>query len=93
MFGRPARRAPPESARNSRWRENHITITLASIPNRTSSAITVMKYPGPWSRSERKTALSMMPPTTRERKITNVFSTPWISVSVTMSPFATCEIS
>ena len=32
-------------------------------------------------------------PTTRERKKTKVFSTPWISVSVTMSPFETWVIS
>src|SRR3954470_11068909 len=32
-------------------------------------------------------------PTTRDRKKTNVFSTPWMSVSVTMSPFDTCVIS
>ena len=34
-----------------------------------------------------------MEPTTRDRKITNVLTTPWISVSVTMSPFATCATS
>ncbi len=30
---------------------------------------------------------------TREKKMTKVFSTPWISASVTMSPLATCETS
>src|SRR5436190_1073873 len=34
-----------------------------------------------------------MKPTTRERKKTKVFSTPWMSVSVTMSPFDTCVTS
>ena len=34
-----------------------------------------------------------MAPTTRDAKITKVLTTPWISVSVTMSPFATCDIS
>ena len=34
-----------------------------------------------------------MPPTMRDRKMTKVFTTPWISVSVTMSPLATCVIS
>ena len=35
-------------------------------------------------------ALSTSSPMTRARKITKVFTTPWISVSVTMSPLATC---
>src|SRR5205814_1624532 len=32
-------------------------------------------------------------PTMRAKKITNVLTTPWISVSVTMSPLATCDSS
>ena len=39
MFARPARRAPPASARNSRWRENHMTMIEASIPRISSAAI------------------------------------------------------
>ena len=35
----------------------------------------------------------MMLPMTRDRKITKVLTTPWSSVSVTMSPLATCVIS
>ena len=38
-------------------------------------------------------ARTTMYPTTRDRNTTKVLTTPWISVSVTMSPFATCEIS
>ena len=41
----------------------------------------------------RNTALSTIMPTTRDRNTTKVLSTPWISVSVTMSPLATCDIS
>ena len=37
-----------------------------------------------------KIALSTIMPTTRDRKITKVLTTPWIRVSVTMSPLATC---
>src|SRR5690606_32870043 len=33
MLWRPASLAPPASARNSRWRENHMTIMLARMPN------------------------------------------------------------
>src|SRR6266852_2110823 len=44
-------------------------------------------------RSVRNTVLSTMKPTTRDRKYTKVLSTPWIRVSVTMSPLATWLIS
>ena len=44
-------------------------------------------------RSVRNTALSTIEPMIRAKNTTNVLTTPWISVSVTMSPFATCAIS
>ena len=40
-----------------------------------------------------KIALSTMPPMMRDRKMTKVFTTPWISVRVTMSPLAMWAIS
>src|SRR5450759_3976174 len=45
------------------------------------------------SRSVLNTVLSTMYPTMRERNTTKVLTTPWISVSVTISPLVTCEIS
>ena len=40
--GVPRRRAEPASARNSRWRENHMTMIEARIPNTIWLTITVM---------------------------------------------------
>ena len=42
IFCRPARFAPPASARNSRQRLNHIAIIVANRPNTISSANTMM---------------------------------------------------
>ena len=47
IFSRPASLAPPLSARNSRRRENHITIVLARMPNTICATILAMKNPGP----------------------------------------------
>ena len=52
------------------------TIIWANTPSTTCSTSTVMKYPGPLPCSDRNTARSMMDPTTRARKNTNVFTTP-----------------
>src|SRR5690606_35290355 len=43
ILPRPARLAPPASARNSRRRENHIAIMLANKPNTISSTNTTTK--------------------------------------------------
>ena len=66
---------------------------LASTPSTIWATIVVMKYPGPLPRSVRKTMRSTKNATTRDRNTTKVLTTPWISVSVTMSPLATCESS
>ena len=39
ICSRPASRAPPASARNSRWRENHSTIIVAKRPSTTCAMI------------------------------------------------------
>ena len=93
MLPVPASCAPPRSARNSRRRENHMTIMLARIPSNSCSTMTVTKEAMPRPSSERNTARSMMLPMTRDRKITKVLTTPCTSVRVTMSPLATCVIS
>ena len=43
MLLRPESRAPPASARNSRRRENHMTIRLATMPSTICVTITVTK--------------------------------------------------
>ena len=47
----PASLAPPASARNSRCRENHMTIMLARMPSTSCATIEVMKNAGPCPRS------------------------------------------
>ena len=42
-FGEPSRLADAASARNSRRRENHVTIIDARMPNTISHTMTVMK--------------------------------------------------
>src|SRR5450432_2408746 len=91
--GVPRYVALPASARNSRRREYHATMMLASTPNSSCATIMVMKYPGPVPRSVRKTMRSTKNATTRARNTTNVFTTPCSNVIVTMSPLATCATS
>ena len=43
MRSRPASVAPPRSARNSRWRENHAVISEPRMPSTISRTITTMK--------------------------------------------------
>jgi hypothetical protein len=76
MFWRPARLAPPASARNSRWRENHMTMMLARMPSTTWAKMEVIQNAGPWPRSVLNTTRSTTWPITRDRKITKVFTTP-----------------
>ena len=47
IFSRPASCAPPASARNSRWRLNHITMMLARMPRTSSATIEVIQNAGP----------------------------------------------
>jgi len=96
MEPRPASLAPAASARNSRQREKAMTIIEANSPNTSCSTITETKYPMPPPPSRSRppdSQLSTSRPTTRAATITSVFSTPWIRVSVTMSPLATWPIS
>ena len=66
-----------------------MTIIVARKASTSSATIVVIQNAGPWPRSFLNTTLSTMLPIRREATNTKVFTTPWISVSVTMSPFAT----
>src|SRR5579862_5113965 len=72
----PASRAPPRSARNSRQRENHMTMMLARMPRTICRTMTVRNEPMPRPSSDRNTARSMMLPMTRDKKITKVLTMP-----------------
>ena len=62
---------------------------LASTPSTSCATMVAMKKPGPCPRSFFSSTRSTKKPITRDRKMTNVLTTPWIRVSVTMSPLAT----
>ena len=81
----------PASARNSRARENQATTIIPRMLKTMSKRIVVTKKTRPEMRSSTswRTMLAM----TREKKIENALTTPWIIVMVTMSPFWMCESS
>tara|TARA_R110000782_G_scaffold189652_1_gene279528 strand:- start:311 stop:643 length:333 start_codon:yes stop_codon:yes gene_type:complete len=58
MLRRPASSAPPLSARNSRQRENHMTIIMAAMPNTNWAIIETIQNAGPWPRSTLNTRRS-----------------------------------
>ena len=93
MFSLPARFAPPASARNSRRRLNHMTMTLASTASTSSAMIAVIQKPGPCPRWFFNIRRSTKCPMMRDSTMTKVLMTPCISASVIMSPLATCETS
>ena len=76
IFCRPAKEAPPASARNSRWRLNPITTTDARNPRTTSAMMVVIQNAGPFPCSVLKTSLSTRLPMTRDNNNTNVLTTP-----------------
>ena len=91
MLALPASVAPPASARNSRARENHATTIEPRMPNAMSNTSVVTKNTRCeiFSSTICRTMFAMM----REKNITKALTTPWISVSVTMSPLAMCATS